>query len=248
MDTQIESVLLIIAMEQEAQPQVDIMGLQLQSEKWLQPTPIKYFKGEYQGIQVHLLTNGKSDKYGVDNVGTVPAGLTTYVGLMNLQVDLVISAGTAGGFKAMGASIGDVFLSTSFQNHDRRIPLPGFDKYGIGITNAHPCPNMVKALGLKEGRVSSSNSLDYTEKCMDIMKQGNTCAIHETPSSTASRGNLHRCVIRGLEWQFVVCRYTPPGNYLGEFGDKVPPVCVAPTIAPMSAGLYNPFTTATSEL
>eukprot|EP01024_Parvocaulis_polyphysoides_P073795 TRINITY_DN9517_c0_g1_i9.p1 TRINITY_DN9517_c0_g1~~TRINITY_DN9517_c0_g1_i9.p1 ORF type:complete len:246 (-),score=41.28 TRINITY_DN9517_c0_g1_i9:176-913(-) len=185
MDTQIESVLLIIAMEQEAQPQVDIMGLQLQSEKWLQPTPIKYFKGEYQGIQVHLLTNGKSDKYGVDNVGTVPAGLTTYVGLMNLQVDLVISAGTAGGFKAMGASIGDVFLSTSFQNHDRRIPLPGFDKYGIGITNAHPCPNMVKALGLKEGRVSSSNSLDYTEKCMDIMKQGNT-AVKEMEAAAVA--------------------------------------------------------------
>eukprot|EP01023_Acetabularia_acetabulum_P060301 TRINITY_DN7247_c0_g1_i2.p1 TRINITY_DN7247_c0_g1~~TRINITY_DN7247_c0_g1_i2.p1 ORF type:complete len:247 (+),score=51.12 TRINITY_DN7247_c0_g1_i2:277-1017(+) len=173
-DSQIKSVLLVIAMEQEAQPQVDILGLQQQQEKWLEPTPIKYFMGQYKGIKVHLMTNGKSQQHGVDNVGTVPAGLTTYVGLMNLQVDLVVSAGTAGGFGAMGASIGDVFLSTSFQNHDRRIPLPGFDKYGIGHTKAHPCPNMVKSLGLKEGIVSSSNSLDYTDKCMELMRQGAT--------------------------------------------------------------------------
>jgi hypothetical protein len=34
------------------------------------------------------------------------------------------AAGTAGGFRSRGASIADVFVSTSMVNHDRRIPIP----------------------------------------------------------------------------------------------------------------------------
>lgn len=36
---------------------------------------------------------------GVDSVGTIPASLVTYVSIQALQPDLVINAGTAGGFK-----------------------------------------------------------------------------------------------------------------------------------------------------
>jgi hypothetical protein len=33
-----------------------------------------------------------------------------------------------------GAAIGDVFVSTGKMHHDRRIPLPGFDKQvGLGV-------------------------------------------------------------------------------------------------------------------
>ena len=41
-----------------------------------------------------------------------------------LRPDLILSVGTAGGFAARGAAIGDVFVATGFANHDRRIPLP----------------------------------------------------------------------------------------------------------------------------
>ena len=30
----------------------------------------------------------------------------------------------------MGGAIGDVYVSSAFKNHDRRIPLPGFDTFG----------------------------------------------------------------------------------------------------------------------
>lgn len=36
---------------------------------------------------------------GVDSVGTVSASLVTYASILALQPDLVINAGTAGGFK-----------------------------------------------------------------------------------------------------------------------------------------------------
>eukprot|EP00959_Pyramimonas_sp_CCMP1952_P110951 2321174-Pyramimonas_sp.AAC.1 len=32
--------------------------------------------------------------------------------------------------QAMGGAIGDVYLSSAFKNHDRRIPLPGFEAFG----------------------------------------------------------------------------------------------------------------------
>lgn len=73
--------------------------------------------------------------------------------------------------RAQGAVIGDVFVSSATMNNDRRIPLPGFDHYGIGHVHSVPTPNMQAALGLKSSIVSSGNSLDYTDKCLEIMAQ-----------------------------------------------------------------------------
>jgi len=69
-----------------------------------------------------------------------------------------------------GAAIGDVFVSSATLNNDRRIPLPGFDAYGLGHTVCAPTPALQAALGLKTGVVSSGNSLDYTDRCMGIME------------------------------------------------------------------------------
>ena len=60
----------------------------------------------------------------MDNVGTGPAGLTSYLALLTFKPDLLITSGTAGGFKAQGAAIADIFLGTKFINHDRRNPIP----------------------------------------------------------------------------------------------------------------------------
>jgi len=69
-----------------------------------------------------------------------------------------------------GAAIGDVFVSSATLNNDRRIPLPGFDAYGLGHTACAPTPGLQAALGLKPGVVSSGNSLDYTDRCLGIME------------------------------------------------------------------------------
>lgn len=172
------------------------------------------FSGKLGQLSVYLVWNGKCAINGVDNVGTVPASLSTYLAIQAINPDLVISAGTAGGFKAQvigfeaisitfvslsflfkgssarnrfspstkhchkcdysqGAAIGDIFLSSSTINHDRRIPIPGFDKYGIGQHHSNPSPLMQSELGFKLGVVSSGNSLDYTDKCLEIMGSHN---------------------------------------------------------------------------
>lgn len=62
--------------------------------------------------------------HAVDQVGTVPAALTSYLAIQSFHPDLAISMGTAGGFSARGAGIGDVFVGASVINHDRRIKIP----------------------------------------------------------------------------------------------------------------------------
>jgi len=54
-----------------------------------------------------------------------------------------------------GAAIGDVFVSTNKMYHDRRIPLPGFDKMGLGCMDSIPTPHLRAALNLKAGIVTS---------------------------------------------------------------------------------------------
>lgn len=99
-------------------------------------------------ITVHLVHNGKDAKAGVDKVGTNAATLTTYLSIDAFMPDVVISAGTAGGFASRGAEIASIFVSTACVNHDRRIPLPGFDEFGLGKADTHCCARLAKELGV----------------------------------------------------------------------------------------------------
>ena len=60
--------------------------------------------------------------------------------LQKTNPKIVISAGTCGGFIARDGFIGEVILADRCVFHDRRIPLEGFMKYGIGdfsVANLH---------------------------------------------------------------------------------------------------------------
>jgi 5'-methylthioadenosine nucleosidase len=131
----------------------------------------------------------------VDNVGTVPAALATYLAVQAFSPDLVISTGTAGGFAARGAAIADVFLSTAMVNHDRRIPIPGFDLYGVGRYEALPTPALRAALGLKAGLVSSGNSLDFTAEDMAAMTHHGASIKEMEAAAVAWAASLHDCPV-----------------------------------------------------
>ncbi|KAB2600712.1 COBRA-like protein 1 [Pyrus ussuriensis x Pyrus communis] len=120
------------------------------------------YHGSYKDLQINLVWPGKDSSLGVDCVGTVSASLVTYASIQALQPDLIINAGTAGGFKAKGACIGDVYLACDVAYHDRRIPIPVFDLYGVGLRQACASPNLQKELNLKVGKLSTGNSLDMS--------------------------------------------------------------------------------------
>lgn len=171
-------------MTAEALPMVETLGLQ-PDEPFAPPAPSFSWSGEHHGLHIHIVQNGKDAEHGVDNVGTAPAALSTFLACQRFQPDLIISVGTAGGFKSQGAAIGDCFVGTTTVNHDRRIPIPGFDKYGVGAHTAVPTTHLQKALGLKAGMVSSGNSLDYTEQDMTFMTS-NKVAVKEMEAAAVA--------------------------------------------------------------
>jgi 5'-methylthioadenosine nucleosidase len=120
------------------------------------------YRGVYKDLNINIIWPGKDSVLGVDSVGTVSASLVTYASIQALQPDLIINAGTAGGFKAKGACIGDVYLASEVAFHDRRIPIPVFDLYGVGLRRVCSAPNILKELNLKTGKLSTGDSLDMS--------------------------------------------------------------------------------------
>ena len=178
------SVLVPIVMEAEATPFVEHLELKPVEDFFPSCTPFLAFTGKHSNTQVTVITMGKDSIYetGVDNVGTVPASLATFLAVEKLKttdgdddaVDFILNAGTCGGFQRMGGCIGDVYLTSGVVNHDRRIAIPGFTEYGYGKLSYDIDPTrMAEELGFKTGICTTSNSLDKTDTCDAIMKEHN---------------------------------------------------------------------------
>lgn len=109
-------------MEAEAAPFVEHLGLKAATDFFPSTVPFQAFSGTHGEATVTVVTNGKDAIYstGVDNCGTVPAALATFLALEKMpSCDLLINAGTAGGFGRVGGKIGDVYLTSAVANHDR---------------------------------------------------------------------------------------------------------------------------------
>ncbi|XP_010548087.1 PREDICTED: 5'-methylthioadenosine/S-adenosylhomocysteine nucleosidase 2 [Tarenaya hassleriana] len=166
----ISTVVFVVALQAEALPLVDKLEL-IQDDK--PPFPIGMpwirFYGTYRDLFINVVCPGKDSTLGVDNVGTIPASLVTCASIQGIRPDLIINAGTAGGFKAKGASVGDVFIASSVAFHDRRIPVPVFDLYGVGTRKAFTTPNLVKELSLKVGNLSTGDSMDMSPQDEELI-------------------------------------------------------------------------------
>ena len=69
-------------MEAEALPMVKSLDLKKDDPPAIPPpAPCVTYSGEHTGVQVHLVVSGKCKQTGVDNVGTVPASLATYLAI-----------------------------------------------------------------------------------------------------------------------------------------------------------------------
>ena len=72
-ERELNHVLVLIAMESEAQPLLSHLSLS-PIDSNIAFSPFKIYSGKYKDITISVVTNGKDAKLGVDNVGTV-AGL-----------------------------------------------------------------------------------------------------------------------------------------------------------------------------
>lgn len=167
----------MIAMEAEATPFVEHLKLVKDEDFFPSHVPFHAWSGpfnETSTAKVTVVTNGKDHVYetGVDNCGTVPAAMATFLAIQKLEdcnqrssADLLINAGTCGGFKRKGAAIGDVFLTTAVAHHDRRIPIPEFAQYGVGKLESKVNPRqLAETHNFKTGVCTTGNSLDKTDE------------------------------------------------------------------------------------
>lgn len=159
----IDHVVLLFAMQDEALPL--IRRLELADKGNLQPPmPMRWYDGEVGSLRVDVVVMGADRRYGVDCVGTQPAAVATHIALHKLNPDLLVNAGTCGGFIQRGGAIGKVYLTGGpFYFHDRRIPLAPFEKYADGGYQLCDVDDWAAALKLEQGVVSSGNSLDMNE-------------------------------------------------------------------------------------
>ena len=96
----VHSVLIVVAMEAEAAPFVEHLNLEQNDDFFPPQVPFLAFSGNHEGCSLTVVTNGKDELYGtgVDNCGTVPASLVTFLSLQkDASIDLVVNAGTCGG-------------------------------------------------------------------------------------------------------------------------------------------------------
>jgi 5'-methylthioadenosine nucleosidase len=165
-------------MEAESKPFIEHLQLQKLNDFFPTHLPFLAYRGIYQDTtEVTLITNGKDSVHNTEscNVGTVAAATISMMTLQSYQPDIYINAGTAGGFQRNGASIGDIYIVSSFTYHDRRIPIPGYDIYGTGKLSASINVNAILDTynTWKTGICTTGDSLDKTNECDTIMLQSN---------------------------------------------------------------------------
>ncbi|MGM0532732.1 MAG: 5'-methylthioadenosine nucleosidase [Bacteroidota bacterium] len=149
----------IVAMESEARAIIQAFNLS-EDPDFVPVMPMQAWTGSYEGMDISLVINGKDADTGLDLIGTQAATLATHFSVDCYKPALIINAGTAGAFKEKGADIGDVYLSRDYVVfHDRRVPIPGWDKQSIGY---FPVWDISKIVGdeFPTGIISTGNSLD----------------------------------------------------------------------------------------
>jgi 5'-methylthioadenosine nucleosidase len=173
-------ILIIVAMSAEAAP--TISRLSLSPLPFPVPSlPYLLHAGVHLSTPVHLATLGSSP-HGVDNVGTLHAGvclshLLASAAAGGTPYTHVLNAGTCGGFRARGCAIGTVVLPTSSAFHDRRIVIPGtpFEEYGVGLLPAGTggTRGVVEAI---EGHCTTGDSLDHCREDDEAMAKTEAAA------------------------------------------------------------------------
>lgn len=149
---------------------------------------------------VLLVINGKCPIYGVDRIGTQAATLASWETIRIFNPDLIISAGTAGGFKNKEAKIGDVYVGTnSFKYHNRHIPVTDFEEFQIGNYKCVEAPNMAKKLGLKQGIISTGDSVFTVSEDLERMKMINSECKEMEAAAIAEIAHICNIPMMGLK-------------------------------------------------
>jgi len=198
--TPIKKIALLMAMYDEAQPIINSLAL-VESKEALHPElPMRCFEKTVGSFKLSLVISGLDQRHEVDNIGSEAATLMAYETITQLKPDLVISAGTAGGFSKRGAKVGTIYVSEEhFVYHDRHVPLEGFAQSAVGKYPAAKISRLAKNLHLKTGVISTGSSLEKNDKDIIVIDQHNAVAKEMEAAGIAWVAMLFKVPIMALK-------------------------------------------------
>ena len=166
-------------MEAEAAPVRRALGLDGDGELLHPAFPARLWRGPHAAVAV----NGADPRFQVDSIASQPAVTTTLHAVEAVQPSIVVSAGTAGGFEVRGGAIASTYVANRCVFHDRRVSIPGFDRYGDGDYPVADLADVAARLGFETGTVTTGNALDAPDE--DMAKMHGTDAVAKDMEAAA---------------------------------------------------------------
>jgi len=143
----IKNIVILMAMQEEATPLINRLEMTENLNCFAAALPFRCFQSQVGNLAVSVVTSGVDPIHKSDNIGCEPATLMAFESINKLSPDLMVSAGTAGGFASKDAQIGTVYASEKhFVFHDRIVPLPGFSDAAVGCFPALNVKQLAKDL------------------------------------------------------------------------------------------------------
>lgn len=124
----------------------------------------QFFSGAFLNMEIGIVYTGNAKvltprgSTAISLIGSLPAGVASFEAIKKFSPDIVISLGTAGGFKSRGGKIGDFILSREVRFFDRVVDLNGYREFGQMNWQEHGFLDLAMACGFKEGIVISGDS------------------------------------------------------------------------------------------
>ncbi len=170
----INPILLIAAMEREAKKIIHYFNMELCSNIFDARLPMLAFRArDYPHLW--LVLNGKCTQHRCDRIGIRASAISTWESIKQLSPTLIINIGTAGGFKARGARINDVYISTSISFHDSNSPVKSINRYLVGNYKTHKFASLANEFELKSGAISTGNAVYTSAEQMKKINNKNVC-------------------------------------------------------------------------
>lgn len=190
-----KKVFIQFAMRIEAEPLLSLLGSKKIIPSWSEHTAFEFYDAKFENLELIIGLAGVDPVHAFDAVGTVPAALLAHLSVTHYSPDLVLNAGTCGGFQERGHQLAQVFIGTRHVVfHHRRSSLPAMRSYGIGQYPVARSEKLRLALELPEGTVSSGDALDYSKEDAEYMSEnggtlkemeaaaiGWVCSFSQTP-------------------------------------------------------------------
>lgn len=180
-------------MQQEATPIIRALAMRSMKDPFGKVLRIKGFEKKIQNTRLIFIVQGIDPRFGVETVGTEAATLATQLAIQTFNPNLILNAGTAGAFASRGAKIADVYLSKGTCSfHGRRIPIPGYQEYGVGSYPLLNVSKLASRLGLKQGIISTGSSLDMTPSDKTQIEGSGATLKDMEAAAIAYVADLHR--------------------------------------------------------